>query len=47
MSVCKMVPGWNTPQGVENVYTLCASKREFNERDHNIYVKRLETPSMY
>ena len=23
-----MTPGWNAPQGVENVHTLCAGKPE-------------------
>ena len=38
-----VAPGWNTPQGVENVHTLYACMPESNDRGNNISVKRLET----
>ena len=38
-----VVPGWNAPQGVENVHTLCAGKPESDDRGNNMFVKRLET----
>ena len=28
-----MLPGWNSPQCVENVHTLCVSKPESNDQD--------------
>ena len=37
---CELVPGWNAPQGVDNVHTLCAGKSESDERGNNISVKR-------
>ena len=40
---CKMATGWNAPQGVENVHTLCAGKPESDDRGNNISVKRLGT----
>ena len=43
---CKMATGWNAPQGVENVHTLCVGKPEYNDRGNNISVKRLDT-SLY
>ena len=39
-------PLWNAPQGVENVYTLCAGKPESDDRGNNISVKCLDT-SLY
>ena len=33
-----MTPGWNAPQGVENVHTLCAGKPESNDRGNNILI---------
>ena len=42
-----MTPGWNAPQGVENVHTLCAGNSESDDRGNNIYIKRLETSFMY
>ena len=43
---CKMVPGWNASQGVENVHIWCAGKSESDDRGkHN--VKRLDTSLMY
>ena len=38
-----MATGWNAPQGVENVHTLCAGKPESDDRGNNISVKRLGT----
>ena len=41
MSKCalvKMMPGWNAPQRVENVHTLCAGKPEFDDTGNNIYL---------
>ena len=38
-----VVPGWNAPQGVENVHTLCAGKPDSDDRGNNMFVKRLET----
>ena len=35
MSKCalvKMTPGWNAPQGVENVHALCAGKPDSYDR---------------
>ena len=43
MCACKMATGWNAPQGVENVLTLCANKPESDDRGNNISVKRLNT----
>lgn len=46
MSKCalvKMTPGWNDPQGVENVHTQCAGKPESDDLGNNISVKHLET----
>ena len=31
-----MTPGWNAPQGVENVYTLCARKPESDDWGNNM-----------
>ena len=42
----KMATGWNAPQGVENVHTLCAGKPKFDDRGNYISVKRLGT-SLY
>ena len=36
-------PGWNAPQGVEIVHTLCAASTESNDWGNSIFVKRLET----
>ena len=33
-----MATGWNAPQGVENVHTLCAGKHESDDRGNNIYL---------
>ena len=44
---CEMAPGRNTPQGVENVHTLCADQSESDDRDNNISVTRLDTSLMY
>ena len=38
-----MATGWNTPQKVENVHTLCVGKPESDDRGNNISVKRLGT----
>ena len=38
-----MLPGWNTPQGVENVRTICGGKPESDDGDNNISLNRLET----
>ena len=39
-----MTPGWNAPQGVENVHTLCAGKPESddrgNDKRHHRCIKR-------
>ena len=43
VSACKMATGWNAPQGVEKVHTLCAGKPESDDRGNNISVKRLGT----
>ena len=43
---CKMATGWNAPQGVENVHTLCEGNPESDDRGNNISVKRLGT-SLY
>ena len=41
---CKMVTGWNAPQGVGNVHTLCAGTHESDDRGNiNLSVKRLGT----
>ena len=40
---CKKATGWNDPQGVENVHTLCAGKPESDDQVNNISVKRLGT----
>ena len=42
-----MTPGWDAPQGVENVHSLCAGKPESNDWANNISVKHLETSLMY
>ena len=42
MSVCKITPGWNAPQGVENVHTLCAGKPESDDRGNNISVNSIQ-----
>ena len=34
----KMTPGWNAPQEVENVHTLCAGKPEPDDQGNNIYL---------
>ena len=50
MSKCalvKMTPGWNAPQGVENVHTLCADKPESDDLGNIGYTKRLDTLLMY
>ena len=33
-----MMTGWNAPQGVENVHTLCAGKPACNDQGNNIFV---------
>ena len=35
-------PGWNAPQGVENVHTLCADKPESDDRGNDISLMCLE-----
>ena len=32
-----MATGWNAPQGVENVHTLCADKPESDDRGNNMF----------
>ena len=31
-----LTPGWNAPQGVENVHKLCAGKPESDDRSNNM-----------
>ena len=31
-----MTPGWNAPQGVENVHTLCAGEPKSDDRGNNM-----------
>ena len=31
-----MTPGWNAPQGVDNVHTLCAGKPESYDRGNDM-----------
>ena len=39
-----VMPGWNAPQGVEIVHTVCVRARfESNDWGNVIFVKRLET----
>ena len=42
-----MAPGYNGPQGAENVHPFCAGKAESDDRGNNEYVKRLKTSSVY
>ena len=35
-ALVKMTPGWNAPQGVENLHTLCAGKPGSGDRGNNI-----------
>ena len=41
MSQCALVklsPGWNAPQGVDNVHTLCACKPESDDWGNDMYL---------
>ena len=46
-ALVKMTPGWNAPQGVDNVHTLCAGKPESDDQGYNISVKWLDTSLVY
>ena len=37
-ALLKMMPGWNAPQGVENVHKLCVGKPESDDQGNNIYL---------
>ena len=37
-----MTPGWNAPQGVENVHALCAGKSGSDDRGSNNICKALK-----